>query len=299
MANEITKTSLAETITAEEIQRDLVEAARSNLVMMPLVQQGMISVGTNTLQISRRYASTSFTSRTNDTTVFANVDYIPTSISITPTTIGRTYYVSDEADAASIVPALDSVAYDGGRDMAEKIDTDLCALGDGFSSDAGTTGAAPDLDTLQLALYTLAAAKAPRPYGFVGASVFWYHVRLLLAGTQATLGAVYAQLPIADLLGQAGANGFAGTIFGVPCWESQTVKSINAAVDYANFAMSIGPGSPLVCAWKERRDGLWTPRTEMQRRPEYASTVLTLTTCYGTGETADDRGVQITATQTA
>ncbi len=301
MATEITTTSVASLVNPEEINRGILEAARATTVMLPLVQLGKIAKGTKTISVPRRFASTSFTTRTNDATEFARVDWVPTDVTATPSTVGRQAYISDEAARASTFPVAPAIAYDTGKDLANKIDVDLAALIDGFSNEIGTTGLPPSVDDLMLAIYTIGNAKGNvGPLAFVGHNVFWFHVIQALGAASLT-SQVFAQSNLYQFLGPAAANGYKGMILGCAAYETQNAKSINTAADWANGLMTVGENSPIMLAWAEREDGsLWKPYVEAQRRPEFAATSVTTTTCYAAFENgADERGVQITATQTA
>jgi hypothetical protein len=302
MATEITTTSVVSIVNPEEISADFLEAVRANMVMVPLVKQGKIPKGTKTISIPRRFASTSFTSRTNDATEFARVDWVPTDVTATPTTVGRTASISDEAARASIFPLGPAIAHDTGADLANKIDVDLAALIDGFSNEIGTTGQPPSVDDLMLAIYTIGNAKGNKgPLAFVGHNVFWLHVMQAL-GASAFTSTVYSQSNLYQFLSpSAPGTGYKGMILGCAAFETTNTKSINSSADYANGLMAVGDNCPIMLAWAEREDGsLWMPTAEAQRHPEFAALDVTMTACYAAFENgADERGVQITATQTA
>jgi N4-gp56 family major capsid protein len=203
-----------------------------------------------------------------------------TKITVTAAEVGLVIEISDLLEASDVVAGLGDFARQCGMAVAEKIDTDVTALFDGFTGNvSGTTGTDFTEAKLLDAIFKLEEDNAPRPYVGVLHPRQTHALRKELAASTGVIHAPGGQDEFATYVTQAG---FFGTLFNVPLFATTTVKTINAAVDY-NGAMLADRAA---IEFLEK----WNVRTEMWRDIKKRSTAIAINTAYGVSELVDNYG---------
>ena len=163
-----------------------------------------------------------------------------------------------------------------GNAIATKIDTDLIALFDGFSTSLGGAGTEITVADLMKAAATLKTNKAR---GQMAAVVHPYHAYQL----KANLTNTFVNPNGGDLQNDAMRNAYVGQIGGIDIYESSNV-SIDGSDD-AKGAVFV----PEALAIAMKRDF----NLETQRDASLRAFELNATAIYGVGELDDDYGVEL------
>lgn len=197
------------------------------------------------------------------------------SVSITVGEVGAQVLLTDLAAMGAGNPAeeLGTVL---GNAIATKIDTDLIALFDGFSSAIGTAGAEITVADLFKAAATLRANKVT---GVINAVVHPYQAYQL----KANLTNTFANPNGGDLQNEAMRNGYVGTIAGINVYESANV-SIDGSDDAKGAVFA-----PEALAIAMKRDFQIEPQRDASNR----AFELNATAIYGVGELDDSFGVEV------
>jgi N4-gp56 family major capsid protein len=198
-----------------------------------------------------------------------------TSQTITVSEVGAQVILTDLAAMCAGNPAeeLGTVL---GNAIATKIDVDLIALFDGFSTSLGGAGSEITVADLMKAAATLKTNKAR---GQMAAVVHPYHAYQL----KANLTNTFVNPNGGDLQNDAMRNAYVGQIGGIDIYESSNV-SIDGASD-AKGAVFV----PEALAIAMKRDF----NLETQRDASLRAFELNATAIYGVGELDDDYGVEL------
>jgi len=198
-----------------------------------------------------------------------------TSQTITVSEVGAQVILTDLAAMGAGNPAeeLGTVL---GNAIATKIDVDLIALFDGFSSSLGGAGSEITVADLMKAAATLKTNKAR---GQMAAVVHPYHAYQL----KANLTNTFVNPNGGDLQNDAMRNAYVGQIGGIDIYESSNV-SIDGSDD-AKGAVFV----PEALAIAMKRDF----NLETQRDASLRAFELNATAIYGVGELDDDYGVEL------
>jgi len=198
-----------------------------------------------------------------------------TSQTITVSEVGAQVILTDLAAMGAGNPAeeLGTVL---GNAIATKIDTDLIALFDVFSTSLGGAGTEITVADLMKAAATLKTNKAR---GQMAAVVHPYHAYQL----KANLTNTFVNPNGGDLQNDAMRNAYVGQIGGIDIYESSNV-SINGSDD-AKGAVFV----PEALAIAMKRDF----NLETQRDASLRAFELNATAIYGVGELDDDYGVEL------
>lgn len=220
-----------------------------------------------------------------DGTDMSNTAFSPTTVTLTVGEVGLMLQLTDLARFSSIA---DYAFYGAecGKAVAEKLITDITALGAGFSTVEGNTGVNLTEQNFRDAKTTLIAAKVPGPYfamlhpqqindleGSIGSTIS-------AAGT--TGGSARGETN--DL--SMGPSLNAGTFYGVAVLSSATVPTANAGADRAGMMAASGRA----LAYVEK----WGVRPELERDASKRATEVVVTSAYAVGELDDTSGVAIT-----
>ena len=163
-----------------------------------------------------------------------------------------------------------------GNSIATKMDKDIIALFDGFSTSLGGAGTEITVSDLFKAAATLRANKATGP---VYAVVHPFHAYQLSANLTNT----FANPNGGDLQNEAMRNGFVGSIGGIEVYQSA-----NIAADGSDDAKGAVFTREALCIAMKRDFNLETERDASNRAFE-----LNATAVYGVGELDDDFGVEM------
>lgn len=198
-----------------------------------------------------------------------------TSQTITVSEVGAQVILTDLAAMGAGNPAeeLGTVL---GNAIATKIDVDLIALFDGFSTSLGGAGSEITVADLMKAAATLKTNKAR---GQMAAVVHPYHAYQL----KANLTNTFVNPNGGDLQNDAMRNAYVGQIGGIDIYESSNV-SIDGSDD-AKGAVFV----PEALAIAMKRDF----NLETQRDASLRAFELNATAIYGVGELDDDYGVEL------
>ena len=163
-----------------------------------------------------------------------------------------------------------------GNAMARKMDTDLIALFDGFSTSLGATTTELTADYLFQAAATLQANKAMGRYVGVFHPYQTYNLKksLTAAGVNPNGG---------DLQNEAMRNGFVGRIAGIDIYESA-----NVTVDGSGDAKGGIFNAEALCMAMKKDFTI-----ETQRDASLRATELNATAVYGVSELEDTFGVEM------
>lgn len=197
------------------------------------------------------------------------------SVSITVAEVGAQVLLTDMAAMGAGDPAseLGTVL---GNAIATKMDKDLIALFDGFSTSLGAT------TTELTAAYLFQAAATLRANKAVGRLVGVFHPYQTYA-LKANLTNTFANPNGGDLQNEAMRNGYVGTIAGIDIFESA-----NVTVDGSGDAKG-AIFAPEALALAMKRDFVIEPQRDASNR----AWELNATAIYGVGELDDSYGVEM------
>lgn len=279
MANETTTTTANDLVNASLVSAEIIEAAWSALVMLPLVKEFDISnLATLTLNVPVWVAvSASAVSEDND---LSNSAMSTNYVALTASEVGVMVLLKDKLTYSDILGNIDAYANQLGLALSDKIDTDLAALFSGFSSSVGSTGVNITEANFLEAIYTLEVADAPKPYVSVLHPIQVHDLRTALA---TSTGALHSLMRSGDL--NSNTKGFAYNLYNVDVYESTNVATANTAADRCGAMFS--KGQALGVVWKKAAN------TELQRDASARGTEVVVTSCYGVGELVDAYGVKI------
>ena len=197
------------------------------------------------------------------------------SVSITVAEVGAQVLLTDMAAMGNGDPAMELGTVLGNA-IATKMDKDIIALFDGFSSSLGST------TTELTAAYLFQAAATLRANKVRGRIVGVFHPYQTYA-LKANLTNTFANPNGGDLQNEAMRNGYVGTIAGIDIYESA-----NVTVDGSGDAKG-AVFAPEALALAMKRDF----RIEPQRDASNRAWELNATAIYGVGELDDSFGVEM------
>jgi N4-gp56 family major capsid protein len=197
------------------------------------------------------------------------------SVSITVAEVGAQVLLTDMAAFGNGDPAAELGTVLGNA-IATKMDKDIIALFDGFSTSLGST------TTELTAAYLFQAAATLRANKVRGRIVGVFHPYQTYA-LKANLTNTFANPNGGDLQNEAMRNGYVGTIAGIDIYESA-----NVTVDGSGDAKG-AIFAPEALALAMKRDF----RIEPQRDASNRAWELNATAIYGVGELDDSFGVEM------
>lgn len=211
------------------------EAFRDNVVMLNLVPARNFAGNSASLKfVQRGTIPMTVVSEMSNATIET---YDETSVTITAQKGVAYTQLSDEAEEFGGQNATpEQMAAEGGMSAADRFDTDVLALADGFSNSAGSTGVNPTVATILEALYKVRLSKAKGQIAVVLPPVAVYDLQTDIIGSEKN----WINTTQLDILnGQAPLeNGLVGSLFNALIYESANCKSINTAADWAGLAFN-------------------------------------------------------------
>lgn len=186
--------------------------------------------------------------------------------------------LTDERLATDPEGAANDGAMEMGMALAKKIDTDLCALFSGFSTDKGTAGSALTIKRCAAAVSVLRNSSAPNPLSFVLHPYGWQDVWNELGQPTAN------QAFLGDVANEAMRDYFVGDFLGA-AWFTDA----NIAVDGSDDAVSAVFHRDALAL--DTRRGI---NIEPERDASLRATELNATVWYAVGERRDSFGVALT-----
>lgn len=201
-------------------------------------------------------------------------------IDITLSEIGLMTNVSDMAVNHTPANVISDIGRLFGEAIAKKIDTDLTALFDGFSTSVGAADAAITAAKLFEAVANLRASGVPATdLACVLHPMVAYDLKANLTNT-------FANSNANDVANEALRTGYVGTIAGVPVYETSNLANTGTTGDYKGGlfhreAIALALGNDI--------------KIETQRDASARATEMVGTAVYGVGEIHDSYGVEILA----
>ena len=273
MANETTSSTLSELYT--EIVQEALFVAQEQSIMRGLVRNYTIAGGGKSVEVPI-YSSVS-ASAVNEATDLTNTAVNPTSVTITASEVGIMTTLTDLARNSAPRNVAADVGRLFGEAIAKKIDTDLTALFDGFSTSIGGAGNELTIDNIFKAVATLRQANVPGPYYGVFNPKVIYNVKKSLTNT-------FVNPASGDLQNEAMRTGFIGQIAGVQIFES---SNVDGTTDTDNCKGGVFSQDALALAMMQDL------KIESQRDASLRADEIVATAVYGVGEIHDTYGIEM------
>jgi hypothetical protein len=248
-------------------------ASEQSLLLGLVTQYNIGSQAGKTIQVPKYPAITA--AALTEGTDMTSTTVSTSSVTVTVAEVGAQVLLHDMGKMGAGDPAAD-LGVVLGNSIATKIDTDLIALFDGFSTSIGAAGAEITVADIFKAAATLRANKVT---GAINAVVHPYQAYQL----KANLTNTFANPNGGDLQNAAMKNGYVGTIAGVNIYESA-----NITVDGSDDAKG-AVFAPEALAIAIKRDF----NIEAERDASNRAWELNATACYGVGELDDSYGVEM------
>ena len=273
MANETTSSTISELYT--EIVAEALFVASEQSVMRGLVRNYTIAGGGKSVEVP--IFSTVSAAAVNEATDLSNTAVNPTSVTITASEIGIMTTLTDLARNSSSRNIAADIGKLFGEAIAKKMDQDLTALFDGFSSSIGGAGQELTVDRIFQAVATLRQANVPGPYYGVLNPKVAYNVKKNLTNT-------FVNPNPNDLTNEALRTGYIGNIAGVQIFES---SNVDGTTDTDNCKGGIFSQDALGLAMMQDL------KIETQRDASLREDEIVATAVYGVGELHDSYGIEM------
>lgn len=276
MANESTTSTLNDLLPS--IVAEALFVASEASIMRNLVRNYTIPMGSGKTITVPRYPQVSAAALTEGTDL-TNTAVSTDGAVLTVSEVGVMTVVTDLARMASASNVIADVGRLFGEAIARKIDTDLTALFDGFSTNAlgdGTTA-------ITAAAIFQAVAKL-RSAGVPPTDLFCVLHPAIAYDLKANMTNTFANPNAGILQNEAMATGYVGTLAGVPIFETSNMANTGTAGDYKGGLF--------------HRDALGLAflqdiKIETQRDASLRGDELVATAVYGVGELYDGYGVEL------
>lgn len=275
MANETTSSTVSELYT--EIVAEAQFVIQEKSIMKNLVKNYAIAGGGKSVEVPI-YAAVA-AAAVNEATDLSNTAINPSSVTITASEVGVMTTLTDLARNSAPRNVAADIGRLFGEAIAKKMDQDLIALFDGFSTAAGTDSAVLSPATVFNAASTLRAAGLPvnETYLVVHPKVA-YDLKSGLTNTFAGLDH--------DLSNEALRNGFIGQLAGIKIFETGNMSNTGTAGDYKGGMF--------------HKDALGLAmmqdiKIETQRDASLRADEIVATAVYGVGELHDSYGIEVIA----
>jgi len=276
MANETTSTSLNDLIPQIVAEAMFVASERS--IMRNLVKNYTLPMGSGKTITVPRYP-TQTAAGVNEGTDLTNTSVATDGATLTVSEVGIMTTVTDYARMTSASNVIADVGRLFGEAIARKIDTDLTALFDGFSTNTlgdGTTA-------ISAAVVFQAVAKL-RSAGVPGTDLFCVLHPAIAYDLKANLTNTFANPNAGLIQNEAMASGYVGMLAGVPIFETSNMANTGTAGDFKGGLF--------------HRDALGLAllqdiKIETQRDASLRADEIVATAVYGVGELYDGYGVEL------
>jgi len=275
MANETTSSTVSELYT--EIVAEAQFVIQEKSIMKNLVKNYAIAGGGKSVEVPI-YAAVA-AAAVSEAADLSNTAINPSSVTITASEVGVMTTLTDLARNSAPRNVAADIGRLFGEAIAKKMDQDLIALFDGFSTAAGTDSAVLSPATVFNAASTLRAAGLPvnETYLVVHPKVA-YDLKSGLTNTFAGLDH--------DLSNEALRNGFIGQIAGIKIFETGNMANTGTAGDYKG-----GMFHKDALALAMMQD----IKIETQRDASLRADEIVATAVYGVGELHDSYGIEVIA----
>ena len=199
-----------------------------------------------------------------------------TSVTITAAEVGVQAVLTDLAARSSSRDIAGDLGKVLGEGIAKKMDEDLIALFDGFSTSVGSAGTELITSYIFSAAARLDNANAPGQKYMVIHPYQAYNLKANLTNT-------FANPNGGDLQNEAMRNGYVGRIAGVDIFESANITRDGS--DDAKGAVFVPQAIGLAVKWDIN--------IEPERDASIRGWELNATACYGVAELKDDYGIEM------
>ena len=275
MANESTSSTLSELYT--EIVAEAQFVINEKSIMKNLVKNYAISGGGKSVEVPI-YAAVA-AAAVSEASDLSNTAINPSSVTITAAEVGIMTTLTDLARNSAPRNVAGDIGRLFGEAIAKKMDQDLLALFDGFSTAVGTDSAALSPATIFNAASTLRALGLPveETYCVLHPKVA-FDLKSGLTNTFAGLST--------DLSNEALRGGFIGQIAGIKIFETGNMANTGTAGDFKGGMF--------------HKDALGIAmmqdiKIETQRDASLRADEIVATAVYGVGELHDSYGVEVLA----
>ena len=274
MANESTSSTLSELYT--EIVAEALFVASEKSIMRPLVKNYAISGGGKSVEVPI-YAAVS-AAAVSEASDLSNTAINPTSVTITASENGIMTTLTDLARNSAPRNVAADIGKLFGDAIAQKIDKDLTALFDGFSTAVGSGS------TALTAALVFQSISNVRNAGVSMDGVSAVLHPMVAYDLKANLTNTFANANGNDLANEALRNGFVGRLGGVPIYETTNIDNDGTAGDYKQGVF--------------HKDALGLAmmqdlKIETQRDASLRADEIVATSVYGVGELNDTYGVEL------
>jgi len=275
MANETTSSTVSELYT--EIVAEAQFVIQEKSIMKNLVKNYAIAGGGKSVEVPI-YAAVA-AAAVSEAADLSNTAINPSSVTITASEVGVMTTLTDLARNSAPRNVAADIGRLFGEAIAKKMDQDLIALFDGFSTAAGTDSAVLSPATVFNAASTLRAAGLP-----VNETYLVVHPKVAY-DLKSGLTNTFAGLDHA-LSNEALRNGFIGQIAGIKIFETGNMSNTGTAGDYKG-----GMFHKDALALAMMQD----IKIETQRDASLRADEIVATAVYGVGELHDSYGIEVIA----
>ena len=273
MANETTSSTISELYT--EIIAEALFVAQERSIMRGLVKNYTIAGGGNSVEVPI-YSAVS-AAAVNEATDLSNTAVNPSSVTITASEVGIMTTLTDLARNSASRNVASDIGRLFGEAIAKKIDTDLTALFDGFSTSVGGAGTELTVAKIFEAAATLRQSGVPAPYYGVFNPKVIYNVKKSLTNT-------FVNPNGGDLQNEAMRTGFIGQIGGVQIFET---SNVDGTTDTDNCKGGVFSQDALGLAMMQDL------KIETQRDASLRADEIVATAVYGVSELHDSYGIEM------
>lgn len=274
MANESTTTSLNDLLSP--LVAEALFVANEQSIMRGLVRNYTMPMNSGkTLQVPI-YPTVSAVAR-SEAQDLSNTEVTTNKADLTVSEVGVMTTLTDFARTTSESDVVADLGRLFGEAIAKKIDQDLIALFDGFSTSIGGAGTELTIDNIFKAVATLRQAGVPGPYYGVFNPKVIYNVKKTLTNT-------FVNPNAGDLQNEAMRTGFIGQIAGVNIFES---SNVDGTTDTDNCKGGIFSRDAIGFALMQDL------KIETQRDASLRATEIVATAVYGAGELHDSYGIEM------
>ena len=273
MANETTSSTISDLYT--EIIAEALFVAQERSIMRGLVKNYTIAGGGKSVEVPI-YASVS-AAAVSEASDLSNTAVNPSSVTITASEVGIMTTLTDLARNSASRNVASDIGRLFGEAIAKKIDTDLTALFDGFSTSVGGAGTELTVAKIFEAAATLRQAGVPAPYYGVFNPKVIYNVKKSLTNT-------FVNPNGGDLQNEAMRTGFIGQIGGVQIFET---SNVDGTTDTDNCKGGVFSQDALGLAMMQDL------KIETQRDASLRADEIVATAVYGVSELHDSYGIEM------
>ena len=273
MANETTSSTISELYT--EIIAEALFVAQERSIMRGLVKNYTIAGGGKSVEVPI-YSAVS-AAAVNEATDLSNTAVNPSSVTITASEVGIMTTLTDLGRNSASRNVASDIGRLFGEAIAKKIDTDLTALFDGFSTSVGGAGTELTVAKIFEAAATLRQSGVPAPYYGVFNPKVIYNVKKSLTNT-------FVNPNGGDLQNEAMRTGFIGQIGGVQIFET---SNVDGTTDTDNCKGGVFSQDALGLAMMQDL------KLETQRDASLRADEIVATAVYGVSELHDSYGIEM------